>query len=380
MRILIFSNAYKPTISGVVTSISLFRRGLIEAGHEVHLIVPEYEDYEDEEPYIFRFPALDLPDPIDLSLVFPFKTTMWPTVRGLKPSLIHTQHPVLMGELGADFAHELGVPLVFTFNTRYDVFARKYVPIAPKLAGLVTDEIIKRYLEKCTHIVALTPSTRDFILSEYKVDVPVSIVPVPVDLSQYHDLEPQRIRARLGLEEAELLLYVGRLAEEKNLPFLLQAFVYIVSMRPRARLLLVGRGLSERSLQRLACKLGIEEQVIFAGSVPHSEVPHYTAAADLFVFPSPVDTQGVVLLEAMAASVPVVAVEAPGPRDVLAKGGGVIVPLDEQAFADTVVALLADDSRRRALGTQAAQVAQQYSVPSATARLLSVYEEAIAAV
>ncbi|MCX7681932.1 MAG: glycosyltransferase [Anaerolineae bacterium] len=379
MRILIFSNAYKPTISGVVTSISLFRRGLIEAGHEVHLIVPEYEDYEDDEPYIFRFPALDLPDPIDLSLVFPFRTTMWPTVRGLKPTLIHTQHPILMGELGADFAQDLGLPLVFTFNTRYDVFAQKYIPIASKLAGIVTDEIIKRYLEKCTHIVALTPSTRDFILSEYKVDVPVSIVPVPVDLSQYRNLEPQRVRARLGLEDAELLLYVGRLAEEKNLPFLLQAFVYIASMRPRARLVLVGRGLSERSLQRLACKLGIDNRVIFAGSVPHSEVPHYTAAADLFVFPSPVDTQGVVLLEAMAASVPVVAVEAPGPRDVLTGGGGVLVPLDERVFAETVVALLEDESRRRELGAQAVQVAQQYSVPSATARLIAVYEQAIAA-
>ncbi len=378
MRILIFSNAYKPTISGVVTSISLFRRGLIEAGHEVHLIVPEYEDYEDEEPYVFRFPALDLPDPLDLSLVFPFKTTMWPTVRGIKPSLIHAQHPVLMGELGATFARDMGVPLVFTFHSRYDVYARKYVPIASKLAGLVTDEIVKRFLEKCTHIIAPTPGIREFLLSEYKVSAPVSIVPTPVDLSQYCNLEPQRVRARLGLEDAELLLYVGRLAEEKNLQFLLQAFVYIVSMRPRARLLLVGRGLSERSLQRLACKLGVDAQVIFAGSVPHSEVPHYAAAADLFVFPSPVDTQGVVLLEAMAASTPVVAVEAPGSQDVLSEGGGILVPLDEGAFADVVVALLADDSRRRKLGMQAAQVARRYSISSATARLIAVYEETVA--
>jgi len=379
MRIVIFSNTYKPVVSGVVTSIALFRRGLIEAGHDVHIIAPEHEDYEDKEPYIFRFPALDLPKQLDLSLVVPFKTSMAPTVQGIKPALIHSQHPVWMGGLAAAFARDLNLPLVFTFHSRYDECAQRYVPIASELAGIVTGEIVKRYLEKCTHVVAPTFGIRDLVLHDYGVDVPVTVVPTPVDLGQYYYLEPQRIRAALGLENAELLLYVGRLAEEKNLDFLLRAFARIVTTRSRARLLLVGKGPRERNLRRTAQKLGLGERVVFTGAVPHDEVPHYAAAADVFVFPSVIETQGLALIEAMAASTPVVALEAPGSADVLAEGGGLLVPAQEHAFAEAVLGLLADEPRRRAMGEQATRAVRRYSIPAATARLLSVYDAAIAA-
>ncbi|HEY67891.1 MAG TPA: glycosyltransferase family 4 protein [Thermoflexia bacterium] len=379
MRIVIFSDAYKPIVSGVVMSIALFRQGLIAAGHEVHIIAPEFGNYEDEEPYIFRFPALDLPERLDLSLVIPFKTPMAPTVRGIKPALIHSQHPFVMGGVAAAFARDLHLPLVFTFHTRYDEYAQHYIPIAPRLAGRITEEIVGRYLDRCTRIVAPTPSIRDFILRVFDTDVPVMVVPTPVDLSMYHDLEPQRVRAALGVEDAEVLLYVGRLAEEKNLDFLLRAFARIVAARPQARLVLVGKGLHERGLRRTAQKLGLGGHLIFTGAVPHDEIPHYAAAADVFVFPSVTETQGLVLIEAMAAGTPVVAVEAPGPVDVLSEGGGLLVPAQEDDFAGAVLALLTEEPRRRALGREAAQAVQRYAVPVATARLLAVYEEAIAA-
>jgi 1,2-diacylglycerol 3-alpha-glucosyltransferase len=379
MRILVFSNAYKPTISGVVTSMSLFRRGLIEAGHDVHLIVPEHENYQDEEPYVFRFPALDLPSQLDISLVLPLKGTMSPTARGIRPHLIHSQHPFWMGELAASLARDLDVPLVFTFHTRYDVYAQKYVPVAPKLAGKVTEEILKHYMEKCAHVVAPTPSIRDFILREYGPKVPVSVVPTPVDLSGYHDLQPQRIRQTLGLADVELLLYVGRLADEKNLDFLLRSFARIVAERPRARLLLVGKGPHEQDLRRVMEEQGLEDRVIFGGPVSHDEIPHYAAAADLFVFTSVADTQGLVLIEAMAAGTPVVAVEAPGSVDVLADGGGVLVPAQEDAFAKAVLGLLDDEPRRNRLSGQALQAVEQYTIPATAARMVKVYEEAVAA-
>jgi len=379
MRIVIFSNAYKPTVSGVVTSIALFRRGLIEAGHEVHIIAPEYTDFEDEEPYVFRFPALDLSEQVDISLVMPLKAPMTPTVRGIKPALLHSQHPILMGDLAVGFARDLNLPLVFTFHTPYDEYARQYVPIVGELASLVTEQIVRRYLGKCTHVVAPTSSVRDLILRDYAADVPVTVVPTPVDLGQYHDLDPQRIRSALGLENAELLLYTGRLAAEKNLDFLLRAFARVAATRSQARLLLVGKGPHERRMQRTVRKLGLGERVVFTGPIPHSEVPHYAAAADLFVFPSLIDVQPLVLIESMAAGTPVVAMEAPGPADVLSRGGGLLAPPQEDAFAAAVLELLSDEPRRRAMGEQAAQAAQRYNIPSATARLVAVYEEAIAA-
>jgi 1,2-diacylglycerol 3-alpha-glucosyltransferase len=171
---------------------------------------------------------------------------------------------------------------------------------------------------------------------------------------------------------------VGRLAEEKNVDFLLRAFARIAAERPQATLVLVGKGPREHSLQSLAQKLGLGERAIFTGTIPHSEVPHYAAAADLFVFPSLAETQGLVLIEAMAAGTPVVAVEALGSADVLTEGGGLLVPAQEGAFASAVTTLLADEPRRRAIGEQAARAVQRYTIPAATAGLATVYEEAIA--
>ena len=379
MRIVVFSNAYKPTISGVVTSIALFRQGLIEAGHEVHIFAPEHEDSDDEEPYVFRLPALDLPGELDLSLALPLKVPIAVTVRGIKPTLIHSQHPILIGNLAAAFARDLDLPLVFTFHTRYDEYAQEYIPVVPELASIVVEEIINRYLEQCTHIVAPTSSIREFILREYAPDAPVSVVPTPVDLRAYNDLDPHRVRSALGLEEAELLLYVGRLAGEKGLDFLLRVFAKVVAERSQVRLLLVGKGPEKDDLREKVQELGLGERVVFAGAVPHSEVPHYAAAADLFVFSSVTETQGLVLIEAMAAGTPVVAVEAPGSVDVLGEGGGLLVPMQEDAFANRVLELLADEPRRQAMGEKAARVVQRYTVSAATERLLKVYEAAVAA-
>jgi 1,2-diacylglycerol 3-alpha-glucosyltransferase len=377
MRITIFTNAYKPTISGVVRSIDVFRHGLIAAGNEVHIIAPEHENYEDEDPYVFRFPALDLPERLDLSLLIPLKTPMAPTIRGIKPALIHSQHPFVMGGMAMAFARDLRLPLVFTFHTRYDEYAQQYAPIAPRLAGWLTEEIVGHYLEKCTAVVAPTPSIRDLILRDYGPSVPVTVVPTPVDLSAYHDLEPGRIRTALKAEEDELLLYVGRIVGEKNLDFLVRAFAIIAPQRPQARLLMVGEGTHRRSLLDLTQRLGLGERVMLPGAVPYSEVPHYAAAADLFVFSSVTDTQGLVLIEAMAAGTPVVAVEAPGSMDVLAEGGGTLVPSREEDFADAVLELLSNEPRRRATGKEAIRAVQRYSIPAATERLLSVYRAAI---
>lgn len=379
MRILIFSNAYKPAVSGVVTSITHFRQGLIEAGHEVHIIAPEYGDYQDEEPYIFRVPSIDLTSQLGISLPIPFKVWIETTVRGIRPEVIHSQHPVVLGDLAAVISRDLQVPLVFTFHSRYEEYAQKYVPLMPEFAGLVTEEVVSGFLENCTHIVAPTPSIRDLIHQKYEVDVPVSVVPTPVDLNQYQSLEPQRIRTSLRLEGTEVLLYVGRLAEEKNLNFLLTAFARIIHQRPQVRLLLVGSGPKEKALKRLVKKKQLIGKVIFAGPIPHSEVPHYVASADLFVFPSETETQGLVLAEAMAAGTPVVAVDAPSSADVLKSGGGLLVPAREEDFAEVVLGLLADKPQLRELSEQAKRVAQQYSISAASACLLKVYQAAIAA-
>jgi len=377
MRIAMFTNNYKPVVGGIVTSIDLFRRGLIDAGHEVHIVTPEYQDYEDVEPYVYRVPALDLPGGLSGSLPLPLKAFITTTIEGIKPAVIHSHQPYVMGDVAAAIAEDMDVPLIWTFHTRYDKNVKEYVPVAPELATSVINGIIERYMERCAHVIAPTESIRDFIHRQYDPQVPVSVVPTPIDLSAYTALEPQRVRARLGPEDAKVLMYVGRLAIEKNLDFLVRAFAQIVVECPKARLVFVGEGLAEDELRKMAEELSLEEHVVFTGAVPHDEVPDYTAAADLFVFASLTDTQGLVLMEAMAAGTPVVAVEAPGPVDVLSQGGGILVPHDEDAFVEAVCTLLTDTERLRKMGEEARRAMQRYAIAETTQRLLAVYEAGI---
>jgi len=377
MRIAIFSNAYLPSISGVVNSIVLFRKGLIAAGHEVHVFAPEYEEYEDEEPYIFRFPALDLSDQLELSIVVPIKNLIEPAVEGVKPALIHSQHPIWMGDLAVSFARSLNIPLVFTFHTQYEKYVQQYTPIASKLAGLITDEVIKRYLRNCEHVVVPTESIREMLAKDYDIERGVSVVPTPVDLVKFQDIQPEKVRASFGLEGKDVLLFVGRLAREKGLDMLLQAFTLIQEQRPGVRLLLLGRGPYEDVLKTKLAKLGFKDLVILAGAVPHEEVPDYYAAADLFVFPSTTETQGLVIIEAMAAGLPVVAVRAPGAVDVLTEGGGILTENKPETFAREVVDILSDSGRQRELSKQALRAVERYSISDATALMLDAYKTAI---
>jgi len=377
MRIAIFTNAYKPTISGVVTSIGLFRKGLLQKGHEVFVIAPEHAEYEDEEPYIFRVPAIDFSQRVDMNLAIPLRGPLERIISGIKPQVIHSQHPIVMGNLAASFSRHKKIPLVFTYHTLYEEYAHKYVKFMPELAGIVMDEVVERYLAVCTHIIAPTSSIRDLIYRKYSVNSPITVVHSPVDLSRYDHLEPEKVRARLGLQGKKILLYTGRLSEEKNLSFLIRSFPRVLKECPDARLVLVGKGVDEIELRQLVERLNLVKQVIFTGPISHKEVPDYAAAADVFVFASKTDTQGLVLIEAMAAGTPVVAVDAPSSHDVLKGGGGVLAPEQIEQFSDAIVNLLINPTQLEALSVQAVQVARQYDIPTAVDRLVAVYQEAI---
>ena len=379
LRIAILSNAYKPSISGVVTSISLFRRGLIDLGHDVHIFAPKVEDYEDQEPYVFRLPALiDLSKSYDISLALPLKRPMRQIIQGIKPHLIHSQHPVLLGDLATMYAQELDLPLVFTFHTYYDNYLKHNVPIISDWVGQMAREVVQNYLDNCTHIIVPTKSAERVIYQEYKVNAPVSVLPTPIDQAQYRCLDPGPVCREHQLQDKCVLLYLGRISQEKNLGMLLEAFATLAGEYTQLVLMVVGRGPYSDTLQELAESLHIQDQVIFVGAVPHDRVSHYMAAADLFVFPSPSETQGLVLLEALAAGTPVIAVDSLGAQDILAEREcGLLVPDDRERFADAIRSLLNCPERMSKMRQSAISIAQDYSVPKAAERLLSIYEAAL---
>jgi len=379
LRIAIWSNFYKPIISGVVTSISLFRKGLIELGHDVHIFTTEAENYQDTEPYVYRLPALiDLTESLEFSLALPVRWPMRSAMKGIKPHVIHSQHPIWLGDLAARYAHELAVPLVFTFHTRYDEFVKSNLSFVSGVATQLAHDVINDYLAQCTHIIAPTPSIRQMIYAEYDVNVPVTVLPTPIDLTQYTALKPAKIRAQYGLDTRRVLLYLGRIWREKNIDLLLHMLARLVERRSDVVLMIVGRGPQSDELQELAQELGIDKHVIFTGPISHEQVPDFMAAADLFTFPSVFETQGLVLVEALAAGTPIVALRTPVVTDILGDAqAGVMVDQDAQAWANIVDELLNQPDRLRTMRQAALEVAHHYSISAVTERLVQVYEEAI---
>jgi glycosyltransferase involved in cell wall biosynthesis len=389
LRVAVFSNAYRPTISGVVTSVCLFRQGLMERGQDVHVFTPEVPGYEDSEPYIYRLPVfLDLTNSYDLALALPLKRPMLNTIRGIKPHLIHSQHPVLVGDLAARYAQQLELPLVFTFHTRYKELVRHYVgrsrlhdarpPPLADWAGDVARDVVQNYLDQCAHVIVPSPSIKRILYDEYEIHMPVTTLSTPIDLARFAHPDPEQVRRRHNLRGKRVLLYLGRIAPEKDIDFMIRAFAHVAVQRSDTVLLIVGKGPHVESLQELTENLSLQDRVQFAGSVPYEEVSHYMAAADLFVFTSRAETQGLVLVEAMATGTPVVATHGAGADDVLAdSGAGVLVRADERIFANAVLTVLADRGQLESMRRAAREASQRYSIGEATERLLQVYEQAV---
>jgi len=347
MRILIMTNAYEPSISGVVTSIKTFKQALVERGHEVFIFAPEYRHYDDGDPRIQRFPALDLSGVIDLAYALPYRQRMIEAARKISPDIVHAQHPSIMGDRAVDISRALGIPLVATFHCKYDDYARAFLPLLRGLVGNITRWQVGKFVICCNHIIVPAPNVSQWMEKTYAAHIPVSVVPTPLDISLFKRTRRDVIERNFGILREDALLYVGRLSAEKNLDFLIRCMPEIISRRPSTRLVMLGKGPRRRRLYNLARRLGVSKSVVFAGTAPVGGIPNLAASASLFVFSSVVETQALSVIEALAAGTPVVAVDSPATHDVLSKGGGVLVPPDEKAFAETVVKLLNDPRRRQ---------------------------------
>ncbi len=373
MRIGMFANAYLPVINGVVRSIMLYRKGLMDACHFVGVFVPDARNYEDEQPFIFRYPAIPLPTQLNYS--FPVVTAphiTWMVPR-LKLDIVHAHHPIIVGVEARRFSEELDIPLVFTFHTMYHEYTHYFLGMDNEIVKQIVRRVVRDYANRADYIIAPSPAVVD-LLPSYGIHKPVEILPTPVDLDQFKPREkpplsdPNRIR----------LIYVGRVAKEKNLDFLLRVFQRVAARDPRVELRVVGGGPSLEELKKLASGLGIDHRIEFTNMVPFEQVVDELNRADLFVFSSTTETQGLVVLEAMAAGLPLVLVESKAlTYFVNPDKDCIVVPEDEEAMASAILALINNPDRLRAMGRAARQNAEKYSIPTLTSRLVDVYQRAI---
>jgi glycosyltransferase involved in cell wall biosynthesis len=371
MRVLFVSDVYFPRVNGVSTSIRTFRGDLARAGVESVLVAPEYPRVgggtaADTEPGIIRVPSGGVPgDPEDRRFHSgPLKRTLNGELAA-RVDLVHIHTPFIAHYAAVRFARENGLPVVATYHTFFEDYLHHYVPVLPRGIGRW---LARRFtLSQCRDVAALiSPSApmRDALLA-YGVTTPIEVLPTGLPAESFVCGDGARFRQQFDLPaDRPLLLYVGRVAYEKNIDFLLRMFVKLRARRPDALFVIAGEGPALPHLTRLARELGIESQVRFIGYLDRStELPDCYAAGDAFVFASRTETQGLVLLEAMAQGTPVVSTAELGTRSILTPAcGAFVVYEDEEAFAAATAEALAlpkDDPRRGQLRAHAESWASQ---------------------
>lgn len=373
MRIGFFTDSYHPYTSGVVRSLELFREELRRRGHEVYIFAPNYPDCLPEEG-VFRFFSIPAVTQKNFTLAIPFSPYLNRRIKALRLDIIHVHSPFLLGGLGARCARRLELPLVFTYHTRYEDYVH-YFPFFPQLSRPVVRYYVTDFSNRCDLVVAPSGSMAEKLRHD-GVRAPLRVIPTGIRYEQLQGGEPGWLRRSYGIPEGvPVLLYVGRLAREKNLDFLLEAFHQVLRREPECRLVMVGAGPAREELARKAGRLGIEGRVVFTGVLPPPEVASCYQGADLFFFASLTETQGLVLAEAMAAGLPVVAVRAGGVEDVLQDGvQGFISQEKVQDLAEKALLLLRDRELRRQMGARARERAREFTIERCTDRLVEAYE------
>src|ERR1700728_440081 len=381
MRVLFISDVYFPRVNGVSTSIRTFRADLREAGVDTVLIAPDYGEAAAaaDEPGVLRVAAGKVPrDPEDRRMKSAAMRQRLAQLQGQHFDLVHVQTPFVAHYAGVRFARERGIPVIATYHTFFEEYLHHYVPMLPRRVGRVLARSFTRSQSAQLNAIVAPSEPMRALLLEYGVTTRIQVVPTGLPAASYAPGNGARFRATYGIAaDRPLLLYVGRVAHEKNIEFLLHAFVALRRVRSGAMLAIAGEGPAREHLQSMATRLGIAADVQFIGYLDRERgLPDCYAAADVFVFASRTETQGLVLLEALAQGRPVVSTAHLGTASILQAGCGArVAPEKPDAFAQAIADILDDPARAARLSAQARSYAQGWAASHMACRLAELYRE-----
>jgi glycosyltransferase involved in cell wall biosynthesis len=381
MRVLMVSDVYFPRVNGVSTSIQTFRRELAALGHHVDLIAPAYPAGHAEEAGVRRIASRHVPfDPEDRMMRPRQLREALPALREAKYDLVHIQTPFVAHYSGLKIADALGVPRIETYHTFFEEYLFHYVPLLPTgfLRGL-SRRFSRTQCNRMNALVVPSVAMRDKLL-EYGVSVPMHVIPTGIPVTEFSGGDGAAFRARHGIDPGRpLLLFVGRVAFEKNIDFLLRALEVAVAQMPDLLLVVAGEGPAEASLRKLTAKLGLGANVLFVGYLDRaSSLQDCYRAANAFVFASRTETQGLVLLEAMALGVPVISTAVMGTRDIVGPRRGALVPEDNEAdFARTILKLMNDAGLRQRLSSEGRAYVREWHADTLARKLAAAYHSVV---
>lgn len=387
MRIALMTNNYKPIMGGVPVSIERLKRGLEAQGHEVTVFAPTYREQEQEEN-VFRYATcmkrfiggIVLPNPFDMRIEKEFRKQQF--------DIIHVHHPILIGRTAVYLSEKYGIPLVFTYHTRYEKYVECYTKGLMKVDSLMP-LYLHSFLRHCDFIFAPTAGIRDYLEETCKVPChKLGILPTGIENRNFRVTEDERNRIRSQFlhtaqedQEIPLFLTVSRMASEKNVAFLLESLALFKNRyRKPFRMVLVGEGPDRVRYEKLCKELDIKNETFFTGMLPNEETAAYFAAADAFLFASKTETQGIVILEAFAGGTPVLAVRASGVEDLVDTGvNGVLTEEDRETYAETLLDFCQGHPDRTRLSKNAYAAGLLYREETVAQEAARVYNEVVKA-
>ena len=378
MRVLFISDVYFPRVNGVSTSIATFRDDLAAAGVETVLVVPEYAARGTADAAgVMRVRSGPVPrDPEDRRMHWGALQQTLQDLSTQKFDLVHVHTPFLAHYAGVRYARARGIPVVETYHTFFEEYLHHYVPLLPRMLGRRLARGVTR--SQCAAVNALIAPSQPMqaMLVDYGVRTPIEVIPTGLPALSFRRGDGARFRAQQQLPpDRPLLLYVGRVAHEKNIDFLLTSFVEVRRARPDAMLVIAGEGPARKHLSEMVQQLGLARDVAFVGYLDRDQaLADCYSAASVFVFASRTETQGLVLLEALAQGCPVVSTSHLGTASILQPNCGArVAPEEATAFAAAATGILDDPQRAAHLSAQGRHYAQGWSSASMAGRLREFY-------
>jgi 1,2-diacylglycerol 3-alpha-glucosyltransferase len=377
MRIGMMVDSYKPYISGITNYVEINKQYLEQAGHEVFVFTFGDLDFKDNEKNIVRSPGVPLADTgFYLSMRYS---------RGTKKLLqtmdvVHVHHPFLSGRLALRYCRPLGIPIVFTNHTRYDLYAQAYLPLMP---DEVSHGLLQAYMPpfcKAVDLVVTPSAGMEKVLRELNVEGRIEILPNGVDLKKFHDAKPIS-REQFGYKADDILLvYAGRIALEKNIPFLLESFAGVAKAIPNVYLILIGGGIHqyESEIATLVRDMDLTRRVWLIGKISYDQLPAYLAMCNIFVTASVTEVHPLSVIEAMGAGLPVMGIESVGVGDTVEDGKtGFLATHDLPAFTAKLTRLCLDLNLRQQMSFFSREASSAYAIERTTLLMLHQYERLV---
>ncbi len=385
MRIGLFTDTYPPYINGVSTSVLMLKQGLEKLGHEVYVVTVNSENFHyKKEDNVLMIPGI----PIG---IYDFRMTSLYPLRALKIikrwnlDVIHTHTEFAVGTFARLIAKQYNIPLVHTYHTMYEEYiyyiTKGYFDGASKkLVEYLTLFLCDKTVEE---LIVPTKKTYDLFKEKYKVKRDVHIIPSGIDVTRFYKenvdlLSIKSLKKELNIKKDDfVILFVGRIAKEKSIDFLIKNLKAILKKVPKARMIIVGDGPDMNELALLVRENKLDKHVTFTGKVPWSEIPKYYQLANVFVTASKTETQGLTVIEAMAAEKPVVAIKDESFELVMKdKQDGLFFETKEE-YQRLIIDLYNNPSYAKMIAKQARITTNAYNPEVYAKRVLEVYESVI---